>query len=350
VPRAARPATLAELAARLPHNATVDGDADVVIEGVASLEHAGAGDLAFVRSPRYAAAGRGSAAAALIAPPGVELDDRPILRSQRPDLDFARLVSLLVEDAEARSFGHGAPPVAPDADVHASARIGPGCLIGPRARIGAGSVLQAGVVVYPDVVVGEGCELHGGVVLREGTRLGDRVVIHPGAVLGADGFGYVGDEEGRLFKVPQVGVVVVEDDVEIGANTTIDRATLEETRIRRGAKIDDLVVIAHNCDVGEGAVLAGAVGLAGSTVVGAGVVMMAGSGAVGQVEIGAGAFLGARTGVHKDVPPGARVFGAPAEPEKRWHRMVAALPKLPEALKRLRRLERRVEELEGGED
>jgi len=194
-----------------------------------------------------------------------------------------------------------------------------------------------------DVEIGADCTIHAGVVLREGTRVGGRVVLHPGVVLGADGFGYTGDEEGRLFKVPQVGIVVIEDDVEIGAGTTVDRATLDETRIRRGARIDNLVQIAHNCDVGEGAVIAAQVGLAGSVRVGAGAALMGQVGVADHVEIGAGAFAAARSGIMRDVPPGARVFGQPAVPEKGWHRVTAALPRLPDALRRLRRLERQLE-------
>lgn len=344
MPRALRAAALSELAARLPRPLALDGDADPVIEGVASLERAGPGDLAFVRTSRFASAARGSGAAAFVAAPGVVIDSRPVLRSPRPDLDFARLVSVLMGDAERRSFAPGAPPVAPSAQIDPSARLGAGCIVGERARVGARSALQAGVVLYPDVEIGEDCELHAGVIVREGTRIGDRVVLHPGVVLGSDGFGYVADEAGRLFKVPQVGIVVIEDDVEIGANTTVDRATLDETRIRRGARIDNLVQIAHNCDVGEGAVIAAQVGLSGSTVVGARAVLMGGVGSAGHLGIGAGAFVGARAGLHKDVPAGARVFGMPAAPERRWHRTMAALGRLPEALRRLRRLEQRVEQ------
>ena len=346
MPRAVRPAKLSELAALLPRTLSIDGDGDPLIEGVASLGRAGPGDLTFARTPAYGEAARVSKAAAFVALPGQPLDGRPVMRSTRPDLDFARLVGLLMGGIAGRSFTPDSLPRSPDAQIDPTARIGPGCIVGARTRIGAGTVLQAGVVLYPDVEIGEDCESHAGVVVREGTRLGDRVRLHPGVVLGADGFGYLGDEEGRLFKVPQVGIVVIEDDVEIGANTTIDRATLDETRIRRGARIDNLVLIAHNCDVGEGAIVAGQVGLAGSTVVGAGAVLMGGAGSAGHLEVGAGAFVGARAGLAKDVSAGARVFGLPAVPERRWHRMVAALTKLPDALRRLRRLERRFEEAE----
>ena len=344
MPRAIRAARLSEIAARLPRAPSLEGADDPLIEGVSSLQRAGPGDLCFVRSPGFARAACASRAAAFVAPPGLEIDGRPVLRSARPDLDFARLVALLMEDAAHRSFAHAAPAVSPAAHIDPSASLGPGCCVGDRSRIGARSVLQAGVVVYPDVEIGEDCELHAGVVVREGTRIGDRVTLHPGVVLGGDGFGYLADEDGRLFKVPQVGIVVIEDDVEIGANTTVDRATLDETRIRRGARIDNLVQVAHNCDVGEGAIIAGQVGLSGSTVVGERAVLMGGAGSGGHLSIGPGAFIAARAGVIKDVPAGARVFGMPAVPHRRWHRMMAALARLPDALVRLRRLERRLDE------
>ncbi len=318
----------------------VDGDARVRIEGVASLERAGAGDLAHCRTARHLEAARSSGAAAFVAPPGLDIDERPTLRSARPDLDFARLVRWLTQAADTVAFPDSNRPVAADARIDPTARLGPGCAVGARSKVGPRSVLHAGVVLYADVEVGADCEIHSGVVVREGTRIGDRVVLHPGAVLGADGFGYTGDEAGQLFKIPQVGIVVVEDDVEIGASSTVDRATLDETRIRRGARIDNLVQIAHNCDIGEGAILAGQVGLSGSVRVGAGAALMGQVGVADHVEIGAGAFVAARSGVARDVAPGARVFGAPAAEERAWHRMVAALPRLPEALRRLRRIER----------
>jgi UDP-3-O-[3-hydroxymyristoyl] glucosamine N-acyltransferase len=184
--------------------------------------------------------------------------------------------------------------------------------------------------------------IHARAVLREGTWLGDRVLVEPGAVIGAEGFGFVTDESGARVRTPQRGRVVVEDDVEIGANTTIDRGALGETRIRRGAKIDNLVQIAHNCDVGEDAIVVAQSGLSGSTRVGAGAVIMAQAGTTGHLEVGAGAFVGARAGIHKDVAPGATVFGSPQQDRGAWHRTMAALVRLPEIVRRLRAVERAV--------
>jgi UDP-3-O-[3-hydroxymyristoyl] glucosamine N-acyltransferase len=191
-----------------------------------------------------------------------------------------------------------------------------------------------------NVELGSDCWIHSGAVLREGTRVGDRVVLQPGVVLGSDGFGYVPDEAGRPVAMAQRGCVVIEDDVEIGANTTVDRATLDETRIRRGAKIDNLVQIAHNCDVGEDVLIVAQSGLSGGTIVGRGAIVMAQAGTTGHLRIGERAFVGARAGLHHDVPDGARVFGSPATEERAWHRSVSALKRLPDLLRRVRRLER----------
>ena len=215
--------------------------------------------------------------------------------------------------------------------------------------MGARSVVAANATLVADVEIGADCWIHAGAVLREQTQIGDRVVLQPGVVLGADGFGYVPDEQGRPVAMAQRGRVVVEDDVEIGANTTVDRATLDETRIRRGAKIDNLVQIAHNCDIGEHALIVAQTGLSGGTVVGRGAIVMAQVGSAGHLRIGEGAFVGARTGLHRDVPDGGRVFGSPEMEERTWHRVVAALKRLPELLKRVRRLERALEGRAGGE-
>ncbi len=335
-----RPTRLGDLAVHLGRS--VEGDAEFVVRGVAPLDAAGPEDLVFVRSEGYAAHWARSAAGAAIVPPGVEAGRRPVIRSPSPDLDFARAVAWIVP-AEAPAAGvHPSAVVAPDAQVDPSAWVGAQVVIGARARVGARSALQPGVVLYPDVRVGADCTLHAGVVLREGTQLGDRVLLQPGVVLGGDGFGYAFGEQGEPVKIPQVGRVVVEDDVEIGANTTVDRATLGETRIGRGSKIDNLVMIAHNCRLAEHVIVVAQAGLAGGTQVGRRALLMAQMGSAGHLEIGAGAFVGGRAGVTKDVAPGARVWGFPSMEERAWHRSIAALRRLPDALRRLRALERRL--------
>jgi UDP-3-O-[3-hydroxymyristoyl] glucosamine N-acyltransferase len=316
------------------------GDGELWIRGVAPLEQAGAEDLSFVRSERWAKLLEVSRAGAFIVPLALQVGARPIIRSPHPSLDFARAVGTLLPPRRPPAGIHPTAFVDPGAEIHHEASIGPCCVVGPGCRVGARTLLYPNVTLYPDVTIGEDCILHSGVILCEGTQIANRVLLQPGVVLGGDGFGYAFDEQGALEKVPQVGRVVVEDDVEIGANTTVDRAALGETRIRRGAKIDNLVMVAHNCDVGEGVVIVGQSGLAGSTIVERGAMLMAQSGSGGHLRIGERAFVGARAGIHKDVAPGSRVWGAPQLPERTFHRAMAALTRLPAALRRLRAVEK----------
>jgi len=339
---AAKPIRLGELAARLGCRAV--GDPDFVVCGVAALSAAGPSDLAFARSARHQSEVSASRAGALVAPDGVDVGDRPLILSQSPAVDFARAVALLVPEGRPEPGVSQAADVAADASVDARAAISAGCVIGARSRIGAGSVLHPRVTIYPDVEVGDDCVFHAGVVVREGSRIGSRVRLQPGVLIGGDGFGYIPDGAGQVHKVPQVGCVVIEDDVEVGAGTTIDRATLGETRVRRGAKLDNLVQVAHNCDIGEYAIIAAQVGLSGSTVVGAGAILMGQAGSAGHLRIGSRSFVGAKAGLHKDVPDGARVFGTPQLEDRGWHRAMAALARLPDTMRRLRRLERKLGE------
>jgi UDP-3-O-[3-hydroxymyristoyl] glucosamine N-acyltransferase len=314
----------------------------VPLAGVASLESAGPADLAFVRSPRFADALARSRAGAAIVPAGIDPGARPVIRSPNPGLDFARAAGELAPPGRPEPGVHASAVVAADAHVDPTASVGALAVVGARTRIGPRSVVHAHVTLYADVQVGADCILHAGSVVREGSLLGDRVILQPGAVVGGDGFGYVLNEEGVFEKVPQLGRVVIGDDSEVGAGTTIDRATLGETRIGRAVKIDNLVMIGHNCEVGEGTSIVAQSGLAGSTVVGRRAFLMAQAASSGHLRIGDGAFVGARGGVVRDVAPGARVYGYPAVEERAWHRTVAALARLPDVLRRLRAVERRL--------
>jgi UDP-3-O-[3-hydroxymyristoyl] glucosamine N-acyltransferase len=327
----------------------VEGDESFEISGFASLDHAKADELVFMRDATHSRALESSAARAVVVPPGVEVGERIALRSPRPGHDFSRLI---------RAFAPSwRPPVgiARGANVDATAiidptaSIEPGARIGPDCRVGARTVVAANACLVAHVTVGQDCWIHSGAVLREDTRVGDRVILQPGVVLGGDGFGYQPDDAGRPVAIVHRGCVVIEDDVEIGANSTVDRATLDETRIRRGAKIDNLVQIAHNCDIGEDAMIVAQSGLSGGTVVGRGAMIMAQAGSAGHLRIGDRAFVGARAGLHRDVADGARVYGSPAVEEQGWHRTVAALKRLPELLRRVRRLERTLSGRSGGE-
>ncbi len=316
------------------------GDGELLIQNVASLENAGEHDLAFVRSAQWVSQFEKSRAGAVIVPRDFDSGPRNVLRSSNPALDFSRAVRHLRPALRPQPGIHPAAWIAEDADVDASASVAPGVVIGAGCRVGPLSILHPNVILYPDVEIGSHCEVHAGSVLREGTRLGNRILLQPGVVLGGNGFGYVPDAEGTLHSFPQLGRVVIEDEVEIGAGSTVDRATLDETRIRRGAKIDNLVQIAHNCDIGEDVIIAAQTGLSGGTIVDRGAIVMAQVGSAGHLRIGRRAFVGARAGLHKDIPDGGRVWGTPQMEEKRWHRSMAALRWLPDLMRRLRVVEK----------
>lgn len=331
---------LAELAERLGRPLLDGGETRV--RGAAPLEAAGPDELSYVTSERYAELLARSRAGAVLVPEGIDPAGRPAIRSPDPRLDYARAVEVLHPSRRPPAGVDASARLGAGAQVDPSASVGPGAVVGERARVGPRSVLHPRVVLYPDVRVGADCVLHAGCVLREGTEVGDRVVLQPNVVLGGDGFGYQPDEQQRWVHVPHRGRVVLEDDVEIGAGTTVDRATHGETRIRRGAKLDNLVQIGHNCDVGEDALIVAQSGLGGSVTVGRRALLMARTGVADHREIGAGAFTGARAGIAGDVAPGQRVWGTPEMEERTWHRAMVALKRLPEALKRLRRIERRL--------
>ncbi|MCK4304761.1 MAG: UDP-3-O-(3-hydroxymyristoyl)glucosamine N-acyltransferase, partial [Candidatus Eisenbacteria sp.] len=229
------------------------------------------------------------------------------------------------------------------------AAIGPHVIIGDRCRIGENTTILPGVVIAADVSIGSDCLIYPNVVLREGTELGNRVLVHSGAVIGADGFGFV-NRGGEHQKIPQLGRVVIEDDVEIGANTCIDRATTGATIVRRGTRIDNLVQVAHNVTIGRHSILCAQVGIAGSTAVGDGVTLAGQVGIVGHIEIGDHAMVGAQGGVTKSVPPGAKVSGYPATQHSLAKRMYAGMRHLPDLLKDVRELKRRLDKLDGKED
>jgi UDP-3-O-[3-hydroxymyristoyl] glucosamine N-acyltransferase len=315
-----------------------------VVSGVSGIEDATADDLVFVRSEAYARRLGDCPARAVVAPAEADVGPRAALRSADPGRDFYRAARIFVPEPKAEPGVHPGAAVAGDARVDPSAHVGAGCVVGGGAEVGPRSVLHPGVVLYDGVRVGADCVLHAHCVIAASSVLGDRVVLHPGVVVGGGGFGYTGAEGGGLAKVTDVGRVVIGDDVEIGANSTIDRGTLRDTRIGAGTKIDNLVQIGHNCVLGERCVVVGQAGIAGSSVLGDGAIVMAQAGVAGHVRIGPNAFVGPRAGVHKDVAAGARVHGAPQRDDLAFHREQAALRRLPELLKRVRKLEREGEE------
>jgi UDP-3-O-[3-hydroxymyristoyl] glucosamine N-acyltransferase len=321
---------------------TLEGDPTIEIVRPAPIEEAGPGEVTFVANPRYQSKLKDLRASAVILAPGVEAPGVPILRSEQPYLAFVRLLRLFHRPYLPATGIH------PTALIAASARIGPRAAIGAYAviaeevTIGADARVDPHVVIYPGARIGDRFVAHSGVVVRESVTIGDDVRLQAGVVVGSEGFGYLPDENGNIHPIPQTGGVVLEDGVEVGANTTIDRAAVGVTRIRRSTKIDNLVQVGHGCDVGPGALLAAQVGLSGSTRVGAGAQLGGQVGIAGHLTIGAGARVAAQSGVPNDVAPGAVVGGYPAVDIRTWRRAVAAWAQLPDLVRRLRKIERRL--------
>lgn len=328
---------LAEIAERL--GCELRGDGTVEIHGLAPIEEATPGTLTFVANPRYRPHLQTTRASAVIVATNEAELPLPSLRAADPYLAFSQAIELFYVAPPAPSGIHPTAVIAPSARLGRDACIGAFCVIGEDVVIGDGARLDPHVVVYPEVRIGDAFRAYAHVIVRERARIGHRVTLQSGCVIGGDGFGYVMGADGTARKITQAGTVVIEDDVEIGANTTVDRATIGATTIRRGAKLDNLVMIAHGCTIGEGSALAAQVGLSGSTRVGRFVRMGGQVGAAGHLSIGDGAQIAAQSGVPNDVPAGGIVGGYPAVDIHIWRRMSAALPRLPELLRRVRRLE-----------
>ena len=335
--------TLGQLAEVLA--AKLAGDPDRVVTGVAPLDAASPDDISFLIDPRYEAAARASRAGAFLAAVGTRGLPAPVLECEAPQRSLIQLLALFHPRAPVPAGIDDTAVVAAAAVIDATAAIGPLVVIEGGARVGARVEVHALSYVGADVEIGDDSVIHPRVVLRDGVLLGRRVIVHAGAVLGADGFGYVQDG-GRHHKIPQVGRVIVEDDVEIGANTTIDRATFGATVVRRGAKIDNLVQVAHNVEIGEDAILAAQSGIAGSSRLGRRVILGGQAGVADHVSVGDDAMLGAQTGVSQDVAPGARLSGTWGRPAFQARRIWLAAADLPEMAVRLKKLERRIAELE----
>lgn len=335
---------LAELADRI--GCRLEGDGDVEITGVAGIERAGPGEVTFLANPRYLPALQRTGASAVIA------DDRApgapcaILRTPTPYVAFAEALALLGPD------DRPAPGVHPSACVGRDVELGPDVSIGAFTTIGDGTRIGSRTVVHPHVAIGHGVVIgddsvvHAHVSIRERVVIGHRVVLQNGAVIGSDGFGFATRPDGVHQKVPQLGDVVIEDDVEIGANSTVDRPPVGETRIGAGTKIDNLVQVAHGVTIGRRVLLAAQVGIAGSTLVGDDVILAGQVGVSGHITIGAGTRATAQTGIPNSVDPGAFVSGYPAIDNRDWLKASAVFKRLPEMKRALAALERRLADLE----
>jgi UDP-3-O-[3-hydroxymyristoyl] glucosamine N-acyltransferase len=335
---------LSELAARL--ECTVEGDGDIDIKRVAAIEDAGPGELTFFANPKYADALKRTLASAVIAAPAVSGIPCAVLRTPAPYVTFARALGLFADAWRPPAGVHRLALVEPGAIVAADASVGPFVVVSEGARIGARTILYPHVSVGRDAQIGTDCVIHAHVSIRERVTLGDRVVLQDGVVIGADGYGFARRRDGTHEKIPQIGGVVIEDDVEIGANTTVDRPAVGETRIGAGSKIDNLVQIAHGVQVGRNVLLAAQVGVAGSSVIEDQVTLAGQVGVAGHLTVGKGTIATAQTGIPNSVDPGSFISGYPAIPNRDWLKSSAVFRKLPELRRLVADLERRIAELE----
>jgi UDP-3-O-[3-hydroxymyristoyl] glucosamine N-acyltransferase len=336
--------TLAELAAEL--DGDVVGDGSTLIRGVAGIREAMPGDITFLANARYESYLTETRASAVICSREPRFAAIPLLQVENPYLAFQRAVRVFRPDPYRAPPGvHPTAVVSPGATIGEGVSIGAHCVIEAGAILGARTVLLPGCYVGPLAVIGDESFLYANVVVREECVIGARCVLHPGVVVGSDGFGFAFDA-GRYHKVPQVGNVVIGDDVEIGANTTIDRATTDSTRIGDGSKIDNLVQIGHNVVIGRHCIIVAQVGISGSTELEDFVTLGGQAGLVGHIRIGERAMVGAQSGVTKSIPAGEVWTGYPAAPHGLWKRLTAMVQKLPQIFQRARALEERVERLE----
>ncbi|MBN1142228.1 MAG: UDP-3-O-(3-hydroxymyristoyl)glucosamine N-acyltransferase [Deltaproteobacteria bacterium] len=335
-------ATLGELAAWVGGRLT--GNPDLEVKGVAPIDSAGEGEITFLSNPKYFKRLSGCRASAIILPPGVECPI-PAIVSPNPYLAFAKILTALACPSPEPKGVMAGSIVSPSAVLGESVTIHPGCVVGDQVRIGDGVVLHPNVVLYEGVVIGDHSLLHAGVVVRERCRIGSHVIIQPSAVIGGDGFGFAPDGAG-YFKIPQVGIVIVEDGVEIGAGTCIDRATLGVTRIGKGTKIDNLVQVAHNVVIGENTVIVSQVGIAGSTEIGNHCTLGGQVAVAGHLKIGDNVMLGARSGVSGNLEPNQILSGAPVMPHRQFLKAATTFSHLPEMRRELTQLQNRMRELE----
>jgi UDP-3-O-[3-hydroxymyristoyl] glucosamine N-acyltransferase len=338
---------LAELA-KQTGSRFMPGDADLEIEGAAGLDQAQLGQVTFLSNPRYASSVKSTGASAIYVGEDTEVvrDDIAVLRAKDPYVAFTRALILFHPSASFKATIHPSAVIDATAQIAGTALISAHVVIGRHAKIGDRVQILPNVTIADKVTVGDESIINAGVAIRENSVIGRRVIIHNNAVIGSDGFGFAKDEERHWLKIPQTGRVVIEDDVEIGAGTTIDRASTGETRIKRGAKLDNLIQIGHSCVVGEDALLCAQVGMAGSSRVGDRVILTGQVGIGGHINVGDDAILYPQSGVPNDVAPGEILVGTPAFEVSAFWRAIAVFKKLGDLPKRIRALEKRLDEIE----
>lgn len=318
------------------HARLENGSPDMEITGLNGVEQAGPGELTFVSNPKYAVAARNTKASAVIVAEDFPAIPAAMLRAADPYLSFARALELFHQPLRYAPGVHATAVVHPTAKIGAHAHIGPYVVVDEHVEIGANAVLLAHVVIYRGVNIGDNFFAHAHSVVRENCRVGNNVLLQNGVVIGADGFGFAKTHEGHWHKIPQPAPVVIEDDVEVQANSCIDRASVGETHIGRGVKVDNLVQVGHGSRVGEDALLCSQVGLGGSSEIGNKVILTGQVGVVGHCKVGEGAIVTPQSGVANDIAAGALVSGAPAVDHKLWLKYSALLPKLPEIARAVR--------------
>jgi UDP-3-O-[3-hydroxymyristoyl] glucosamine N-acyltransferase len=334
---------LGELAARL--GCRLEGDPDIEITGVAGLEQAEPGQLTFLANMKYAPKVKTTRASAILVQQPARDAALASLVSENPYLDFARALGFFYQPPRPPPGIHPTAVIAATASIGEGASIGPYVTVGERVALGRNAVLHPHAVIYEGAQIGEDFTAHSHAVVREFCRVGDRVILQNGVVVGGDGFGFAKRADGTHYKIVQSGVTVIEDDVEIQSLTSIDRATMGETRVKRGAKLDSLVQVGHACVVGEDNIICAQAGLAGSSILGKSVLLAGQSGISGHLTIHDNATIYAQAGVGGDVAAGSIVAGSPAFEHRTWLRAITAFPKLPDLVRAVRQLEKRLERL-----
>jgi UDP-3-O-[3-hydroxymyristoyl] glucosamine N-acyltransferase len=311
---------------------------DAEIIGVAPIESAQPGSITFIANPKYAPSARTTHASAIIVDLKFPAGDKPLLRARDPQLAYARVSELFFHPPRYEPGIHSTAVIDRSAKIGSNAHIGPYVVIDSDVEIGDHCTLLSHVVVYRGVKIGTNFFAHAHVSIREFCEIGDNVLLHNGVVIGSDGFGFAKDDQGHWYKVPQAGKVVIESDVEIQANSCIDRGSIGETRIGRYTKVDNLAQVGHNCIVGENGLLCAQVGLAGSTEIGKDVILAGQAGVAGHCKLGDGVVVTAQSGTHGDIPPRSIVSGSPAFDNKQWLRSVSVFSRLPELARAVRDL------------
>jgi UDP-3-O-[3-hydroxymyristoyl] glucosamine N-acyltransferase len=339
---------LGELAVRL--GAELHGDAEREVTGVKGIEDAGPSEITFVANPRYGAMARTTRAAAVLVEPEFPEISTPTLRIKNPYHAFSRALGLFYQPPTYAPGVHPSAVIDPTAEIGADAHIGAYVVVGPGVKIGSHATLLPHVVLYPGVQAGSHFFAHAHSVVREGCVLGDHVTLENGAIIGADGFGFSKNDAGHWEKIPQSGPVRLGDRVDVQANACVDRATVGATEIGDGAKIDNLVQVGHGSRVGENTLLCAQTGLAGSSVIGKNAILAGQTGVAGHCTVGDGVILTAQSAVSHDIPPGKMISGSPGFDNRLWLRAVTVFQRLPELLRRLDRLEKRVNAGAGSDD